>query len=102
MPNKLTELVPQVSAKLKGITPAKCKSLRMALNLDTNEIVGWQNAKSRAQIEGVISVDEALTIYHAIQHWNTTSLALQIVITEMMQVILAGQIAARQAGTANA
>ena len=101
MPNRLTALTPQISAKLKGLSTAKCKSLRRALNLDTNEIVGWQNAKSRAQIEGVISVEEALTIYHAIQHWSTTSLALQIVITEMMRVILAGQIAARQTGTAN-
>jgi hypothetical protein len=101
MPNRLTALTPQVSAKLKGLTTTKCKSLRDTLKLDMDEVFAWQTAKSRAQIEGVISVDEALTIYHAIQHWSTTSLALQIVITEMMRVILAGQIAARQTGTAN-
>jgi hypothetical protein len=102
MSNRLTELVPTVESKLQTCAVAQRKNLRNTLKLGIDEVFAWQNAKSRAQIEGVISVDEALTIYRAIQNWSTTSLALQIVITEMMQIILAGQIKARRTSTANA
>ena len=70
-------------------------ALREELDLDLAEVFAWQEAKSLAQAQGVISGDEALTIYTAIGGdggggWtDDASLALRVSITSLIGQLLA-------------
>jgi hypothetical protein len=67
-------------------------ALDRSLDLDILEVVAWQEAKSLAQMKGILSVEEALTVYTAIGEdggWaQDTSLALKVTITTLMGQLL--------------
>ena len=93
--NRITAAIADMTDKLKTISAAKRKRLDAGLTLDAGEIFGWQECQARAHVEGVISTDEAQTIYHAIRSWDRQSVAAKIVITQSIQELLTGQITAR-------
>jgi hypothetical protein len=93
--NRITDAIANMTHRLKTISAAKRKRLDAGLTLDAGEIVGWQNCQARAHVEGVLSTDEAQTIYHAIRNWDRQSVPAKIIITQSIQELLAGQLAAK-------
>ena len=93
--NRITDAIANMTDRLKTISAAKRKRLDAGLTLDAGEIVGCQNCQARAHVEGVLSTDEAQTIYHAIRDWNNQSVPAKIIITQSIQELLTGQIDAK-------
>lgn len=90
--NRITHAITDMTNRLKAVSAAKRKRLDAGLTLDAGEIFGWQECQARAHVEGVISTDEAQTIYHAIRSWDRQSVAAKIIITQSIQELLKGQI----------
>ena len=69
-------------------------ALREGMDLSLTEVFAWQEVKGIAQLKGVISVDEAMTIWTAIGGdggggWTAdVSLALRVSITSIMGQLL--------------
>jgi hypothetical protein len=93
--NRITDAIASMTNRLKTVSDAKLTRLDAGLTLDAGEIFGWQECQARAHLEGVLSTDEAQTIYHAIRNWDRQSVPAKIIITQSIQELLAGQIAAR-------
>ena len=93
--NRITDAIANMTDRLKTISAAKRKRLDAGLTLDAGEIFGWQNCQARAHVEGVLSTDEAQTIYHAIRNWDRQSVPAKIIITQSIQELLTGQIDAK-------
>jgi hypothetical protein len=90
--NRITHAIADMTDRLKTISAAKRKRLDAGLTLDAGEVYGWQTCQARAHAEGVLSTDEAQTIYNAIRSWDSQSVAAKIIITQSMQELLTGQI----------
>jgi ABC-type uncharacterized transport system YnjBCD substrate-binding protein len=93
--NRITDAIATMTHRLKTVSDAKRKRLDAGLTLDAGEIFGWQECQARAHAEGVLSTDEAQTIFNAIRDWDDQTVPAKIIITQSIQELLAGQIAAR-------
>ena len=93
--NRITDAIVDMTDRLKTISAAKRKRLGAGLTLDAGEVYSWQTCQARAHVEGVLTTDEAQTIYNAIRSWDSQSVPAKIVITQSIQELLKGQIAAR-------
>jgi len=66
--------VEQVSALLRKqlpeVPPEKQKELETILVLDTIEVHLLQNRQAVLHASGVITTDEAMTLYHTLSHWG--------------------------------
>ena len=93
--NRITDAIADMTDRLKTISAAKRQRLGASLTLDAGEVCGWQTCQARAHAEGVLTTDEAQTIYNAIRSWDSQSVPAKIVITQSIQELLKGQIAAR-------
>ena len=93
--NRITDAIADMTDRLKTISAAKRKRLDVGLTLDAGEVYGWQNCQSQAHATGVLTTDEAQTIYHAIRDWDSQSVPAKIIVTQSIQELLTGQIAAR-------
>lgn len=93
--NRITDAIANMTHRLKTISAAKRKRLDAGLTLDAGEIFGWQECQARAHAEGVLSADEAQTIYHAIRDWDNQTVPAKIIVTQSIQELLTGQIDAK-------
>jgi hypothetical protein len=93
--NRITDAIANMTNRLKTVSDAKLTRLDAGLTLDAGEIFGWQECQARAHVEGVLSTDEAQTIYHAIRDWDNQTVPAKIIVTQSIQELLTGQIAAK-------
>jgi len=71
-----------------------------SMAIDLMEFVAFQNIKSRAQLRGILTLDEAMTVYAALgEGWGSnggwaasTDLATKVVITQLMGELLAQRV----------
>ena len=80
-----------------AVTQSKLDALDADLNISMAEYVVFQQSKSEFQAGGVISCDEAMTIYAALGfgpgHFNMQDLATKVVLTGILEEMLARKIA---------
>lgn len=77
------------------VDPERLEQLEEGLALTLVEYVAWQDLKSRAHLDGRLSLDEAQTIYAALgDGWSSnggwargTDLATKIAVTEIIGVL---------------
>jgi hypothetical protein len=89
--NRIQSAIHEMGTRLKGISTEKRKKLRDSLTLDAREHYGWQTCQARAHAEGVITVDEAMTLYRAIQNWDTQPMQTRIIVTQSIHELLKQQ-----------
>lgn len=96
--NRIEQYADKLRAQIKtGVKPDgtpmdDIADLERNLAIDVFEFAAYQDAKSRAQLRGLISTDEALTIYQALGGspganggWApTTDVAMKVTITTLM------------------
>jgi hypothetical protein len=84
--NKVSMALTLTNAKLNALSTEKYNTLKASVDvpLEPLEIVKYQNLKAIAQIEQKISLEVALWIYTAIEHWAKTTLGEKILITQMI------------------
>ena len=89
--NRLVKASKGYAQKIEVMIPQKRAKLEKDLDIDLEEIMYYQQQKSLAQMRGLISTDEAFTIYNALNSWNTTTLAIKAVVIvglgEMIKVM---------------
>jgi hypothetical protein len=105
MANRILEHASKLQAKIDALPLAKIESLSASLALEPSEHFAYQTQQSRAHALGILSTDEAQTIYVALGespspsngNWaRLTSLALKVSITQLMHELLSAQLAARR------
>ncbi len=79
--NRIVEVSKRYSQKIATFSHEKREKLERDLDIDLSEIVAYQQEKSLAQLEGLISLDEASTIYDALNCWNETPLETKVAVT---------------------
>lgn len=95
----------QIATGLKpdGTPMGDLEKLDASLAIDIGELFAFQEAKSRAQVMGVLTVDEAMTIYAALGGefggvdsnggWDSSAdLATKVVVTQLMGELIAARI----------
>jgi hypothetical protein len=90
--NRIQSAIHDMGTRLAGVSAAKRKRLHDGLTLDAMEHYAWQTCQSRAHAEGVITAEEAMTLYHAIQNWNEQPVEARIIVTESIKELLTQQI----------
>lgn len=91
--SKLAKSIDFVSTKLATMMPAdKMTELGKKLDIDHAEYCVWQEKKSQAQALGILSLDDAMTIYTALgsgpTDFNNQPVATKVVLTRVMAEIL--------------
>lgn len=86
--NRIQKAIERTNEKLLTIPEWKKKDLEEKLDINEMEFVAYQNAKSKAQMESRINLDEALTIYNILNKYDTSTLAEKIVISRTMAELM--------------
>ena len=92
MPNRIATRADELARRLEQITPDARARLQKTVHLDLHELVAWQREKSRAQLEHLITIDEANTIYAALNDWKRATLSVQIAVTQVVGELLESRI----------
>ena len=97
MANRITKYAAMVTAKLDaldgiGLDGRPLSDFERELDLSPLELVAYQEAKSRAMLDGRITQAEAQTIYAALGEsgaWpKRTSLAMKVTVTNLMTQLI--------------
>lgn len=95
--NRVLDAIEKARVTLSTVEPAKLATAEAALAIDVLELAAMQDAKSRAQVMGLINVDEAMTIYTALGEapspgnggWAPgTDVATKYVVTSFIKALL--------------
>lgn len=91
--NKIESHIAEIDERVAAIDADSRTRLEDTLrDLPFDELVAYQNIKSEAQAAGILTVDEALTVYGILNDWSTASLAGRITVTKMMEELLAAKL----------
>ena len=90
--NRIQWAIRDMKTRLEGGSDAKLKRLQAGLTLDTMEHYAWQTCQSRAHAEGVITAEEAMTLYRAIQNWTEQPVEVRIIVTESIKELFTQQL----------
>jgi hypothetical protein len=96
-PNRVADAITDVASRLEDIPETRQFAMRKGFTMDSTELAVFQQWKSLAQAEGLLTLDEAMTIYTAlgdldavrdIYGWPIdTSLAQRTVVLKLMTEI---------------
>lgn len=99
MPNRIVAAVERMEKQIAkriadGLTTAeKVAGTRAAMDMDFEEYVRFQEIKSLAFATGIITLDEAQTIYsylgESLETFNNQPVAVKVVLTQFFQELLA-------------
>jgi 23S rRNA pseudoU1915 N3-methylase RlmH len=92
MPNRIVTRATKLARRLEQITPDARARLQKTVQLDPVELAAWQREKSLAQLEHLITVEEAQTIYAALSNWKRATLSVQIAVTQVVGELLESRI----------
>ena len=83
--NRIIQSNTRIAAMLATKPAANIKALDAALKrLTASEICAYQESKSLAQSSGVLSLEEAQTVYAIMQGWDTAPLEQRMTVTSLM------------------
>ena len=97
MTNRIDLAAEQLREQLETMDAAKCLALEASLAIDFSEHAAYQDAQASAHAGGVLSTEEALTVYAALGEigdadnggWaRGTDWALKVTVTRLMAELL--------------
>ncbi len=86
--NRIVELSTRCAEKIATLPREKRERLDSDLDICLPEMMVYQREKSLAQLEGFISLEEAMTIYNALNRWDRAPLQTKVAVTLSMGRIL--------------
>ena len=87
--NRIAYSIQVTRKKIDLMEPSKIANLEKTLkDLSTGELFLLQEKKSQAQAMGIISLEEALTIYNALNDWEHQDLATKSMVYVGMDEIV--------------
>jgi hypothetical protein len=90
--NRIEKAILAMSPHIAKLAPDAQATLSAQLNLSFDEHFAFQNAKSIAQCDGRLTLDEAMTIYTLLggveSVFNKRPLATKVVLTKVMAELL--------------
>lgn len=102
MGNRILRAIAAVQETIEGADPDRVRSLEEKLTLSVTEFCEYQKTQAEAAAAGVLSTEEALTIYNALgrEHYaggwpEDMSLAVRVVVVKTIHELLARRIAGR-------
>lgn len=81
MANRLLISEAEARERLKTLDAEAIRSLEESTKLSFEEIAYYQQVKSIARMKGLITTEEALTIYNALMRWDEVELPLRVSLT---------------------
>ena len=81
MANRLLVSEAEIREKIKTLDAEGIRNLEKTTTLSLEEIGYYQQLKSIAQMKGLISTEEAMTIYNALMRWDEAELPLRVSLT---------------------
>ena len=95
--NRIERAVNRVEGLIEALPDERRRELQEKMTLDADELCVYQETKSLAQASGRLTLDEAMLVYHALNHWRETSTAMRVVVTKLMAELLGVEGATRRA-----
>ena len=92
--NSVNRMRDQIAERIaQGVTTKqKVEATRKALDMDVEEFCMFQELKSTNFLQGVLTLDEAQTVYNllggTISHFNGQEVAVKVVLTQMFRELL--------------
>lgn len=90
--NRLSDAITRARVKVNSLDPVARQNLEETLELTLEEVFAYQNAKTRAMLNGIITQEEAQLIYAAIGEGGSwpkrTDLATKVIVTLALEEIL--------------
>lgn len=97
--NRVAAVISEIEKLKEGKSPEELTALSSAVNIDNEEYCHWQEYKSIAQASGIISLEEALTVYSCLgsgpDHFNAQPLEVKCGVTMIMERIMSAIIQGR-------
>lgn len=81
MVNRLLASEVKIREKIETLDAKGIGVLEESTKLSFEEIAFFQQLKSTAQMKGLITTEEALTIYNALMRWDEVELPLRVSLT---------------------
>jgi hypothetical protein len=102
MSNRIEELIVAIDASVKSTDPEKIKRNCELLNMTVEDHFLFQNIKSEAQLNGDLTLEEAMSIYgylgESVQTFNSQPFAVKYATTRILQHLLEDKIKRKQNG----
>lgn len=96
MTNRIHSAINRATKLLESEDPQKLKDLSKKLDMTLQEHARSQELKSLAQMEGKLTLEEAITVYNilggTVSHFNSQSLAAKFTVTNMIREILQAKV----------
>lgn len=91
MTDRIVDAIERAKAKVDALTEDKRNELDSKMGATFQELVAWQDIKSLAQANGLLNVDEAMTVYAILggeapspEKFAKQPLPEKIVVTQLM------------------
>lgn len=83
--NRISDFETTIKEKLETLTSENRTKLKEATGLGVEEIFYYQNLKSLAQVQQMISLEESQLIYNALNNWEKTPLHRRVTLLKLFQ-----------------
>ena len=86
--NRVRQSIERIEAMMAEKPDAEAKLEASFARLSRLEYRAYQEAKSRAQASGVLSFEEAQTVYRILVDWGTAPLSWRLAVTQLMAELM--------------